>query len=574
MVFNIEVNNRPIQARKGETILTALRRNGIHVPTLCNMKDFSPTGACRMCVVEVEGKDGLIPSCSHPVEEWMHISTHTPRVIKARKTIVELLLSNHPDDCLYCERSGNCELQKMAEDLNVRERRIPGKKGKYKIDKSSAGIVRDPSKCILCGRCVRICEEMQAVSTLDFIQRGSKLLVATAMSKPLNFSNCISCGQCVVVCPTGALTEKMQFTEIDQALFDHQKKVVVQYSSAVAVSIAEEFGLRPSADLHGILNSALRKIGFDKVFDTGFAAEVMIMEQSSEFVARSEKEPEKLPLITGFCPSWIKYAEQFLPWTLPHISSVKSPQQIMASLIRSWYATIENIKPSDIYSVAITTCTSKKAEAQRPEMTSHGMPDIDTVLTSRELVRLIRLHGIDMLHLDPEPADEPLLSTGSAGKLFGVSGGSLEALLRTVYYNYTGDELSNLRLSKLRLARHLKEMTLKVGTRDLNIAAVSGMINAVKLLEDIKAGRKYYDIVEITACAGGCINGGGQPIRHDELTIRNRAKAIYDLDNKNMIKVAHKNPSIKKVYSDFFEGSITENALELIHYKNECNKHA
>ena len=574
MVFNIEVNNRPIQARKGETILTALRRNGIKVPTLCNMKDFTPTGACRMCVVEVEGKDGLIPSCSYPVEEWMRISTHTPRVLKARKTIVELLLSNHPDDCLYCERSGNCELQEMAEDLNVRERRIPGKKGKYKIDKSSAGIVRDPSKCILCGRCIRVCEEQQAVSTLDFIRRGSNLLVGAAMSKPLNFSNCIACGQCVVVCPTGALTEKMQFSEIDQVLFDHHKKVIVQYSSAVAVAIGEEFGLRPNADLHGILNSALRKIGFDKVFDTGFAAELMIMEQTMEFIDRSEKEPEKLPLITGFCPSWIKYAEQFLPWTLPHISSSKSPQQIMGALIRSWYPDIGKIKSSDIYSVSITPCTSKKVEAQRPEMTSHGLPDIDTVLTSRELVRLIRLYGIDMLHLDPEPADEPLASAGSAGKLFDVSGGSLEALLRTIYYNYTGDELANLRLSKLRLARNIKEMNLSIGSRNISVVAVSGMGEAVKILNEVKAGRRNYDIIEIAACAGGCVNGGGQPIRHGEFVIRNRTRAIYDLDNKNMIKVAHKDPSIKKIYKDFFEGPMAEEAMKLIHTKYEVKNNA
>ncbi|HYW96275.1 MAG TPA: 2Fe-2S iron-sulfur cluster-binding protein, partial [Bacteroidales bacterium] len=273
MVFNIEVNKRIIQARKGETILTALRRNGIQVPTLCNMKDFSPTGACRMCVVEVEGKESLIPSCSYPVEEWMKISTHTPRVLKARKTIVELLLSNHPDDCLYCERNGSCELQEMAEDLNIRERRIPGRKSKFKIDKSGLAIVRDPSKCILCGRCVRVCEEQQAVSTLDFTRRGSDLVIAASFNKPLNFSNCISCGQCVIICPTGALTERLQYAELDQVLYDHRKKVVAQYSPTVAVSVAEEFGLKTGRDINGLINAALRKVGFDHVYETSFGAD-------------------------------------------------------------------------------------------------------------------------------------------------------------------------------------------------------------------------------------------------------------------------------------------------------------
>ncbi len=574
MVFNIEVNKRPIQARKGETILTALRRSGIQVPTLCNMKEFTPTGACRMCVVEVEGKEGLISSCSYPVEEWMRISTHTPRVLKARKTIVELLLSNHPDDCLYCEKNGSCELQKMAEDLYVRERRIPGRKVKYKIDKSSPGIVRDPAKCILCGRCVRVCEERQAVSVLDFTQRGSKLQVATTMSHPLNFSNCISCGQCVIVCPTGALTEKMQFSEIDQAFFDLQKKVVVQYSAVVGAAIAEEFGVRPSADVHGILNAALRKIGFDKVFNTGLGAEIVIMEQSLEFIKNFENKSGNQLMIISSCPAWIKYAEQFLPDLLSNNSPIKSPEQIVATLIRSWYAGIENIQPSDIYSVAVSPCTAKKPEAQRPEMTSGGKPDIDTVLTTRELVRLIRLHGIDMLQLEPEPADEPLVSSGSAGKLPGVAGGALEALLRTIYFQYIGKELPSPRLNKLRLNRPLKEMNLKIGSRVISVAAVSGMANAVKLIEEISSGRKHYDIIEISACSGGCVNGGGQPIKKDEMIVRNRTRAIYDMDNKDPFKVVPKNPMIKKVYAEFFEGADAEKAKGLIHVAFRTNENA
>ncbi len=564
MVLNIEVNKRVIQARKGETILTALRRNGIQVPTLCNMKDLTPTGACRMCVVEVEGKDNLIPSCSYPVEEWMKISTHTPRVLKARKTIVELLLSNHPDDCLYCERNGCCELQKLAEDLNIRERRIPGRKSKFKIDKSSVSIVRDPSKCILCGRCVRICEEQQAVSTLDFTRRGSDLVIATSFDKPLNFSNCITCGQCVIICPTGALTEKLQYAELDQMLYDHRKKVIAQYSPTVAVSVAEEFGLKAGRDTNGIINAALRKIGFDKVYETSFGADLMVIEQAEEFIRRLESG-KNLPLITGCCPSWIRYAEQYYPDFLENITTVRSPQQITGSLIRNWGPASDDEDPANIYSVSVMPCTAKKYEAQRVEMTRKGIPDIDAVLTTRELVRLIRLHGIDMDHLNPEPSDEPMGAMSSAGKLFGVGGGPLEALLRTVYYKLTGEELTNLRMLKLRSSRTIKEMSLKIGKKELSIVAVSGMAEVVKFLAEVKSGRKKPDIIEIMACPLGCVNGGGQPVRPDESTIRNRVKALYDADNKEMIKVAHKNPQILRVYDELLEAPGSRKCIEMLH---------
>ncbi len=564
MVFNIEVNGRVIQARKGETILTALRRNGIQVPTLCNMKEFSPTGACRMCVVEVEGKDSLIPSCSYPVEEWLKISTHTPRVLKARKTIVELLLSNHPDDCLYCERNGSCELQKMAEDLNIRERRIPGRKSKFKIDKSSLSIVHDPSKCILCGRCVRICEEQQVVSTLDFTRRGSELIISTSFDKPLNFSNCISCGQCVIICPTGALTEKLQYAELDQVLYDHRKKVIAQYSPTVAVSVAEEFGLKSGRDTNGLINAALRKIGFDKVFETSFGADLMVIEQADEFIKRYESK-ERLPLITGCCPAWIRFAEQNYPDLLANISSVRSPQQIMGSLIRHWITGKGGYNPAEIYSVSVMPCTAKKYEAQRTEMTSKGIADIDTVLTTRELVRLIRLHGIDMNHLDPEPADEPMGAMSSAGKLFGVGGGPLEALMRTVYYKLTGEELTNLRMTKLRASRTYKEMSLKTGKKEISIIAVSGLAEAVKLIAEVRAGRKKPDIIEILACPYGCVNGGGQPVQPNEMTIRNRIKALYDADNKERIKVAHRNPQILRIYDEVLEKPGSSKSKEWLH---------
>ena len=564
MVFNIVVNNRPIQAIQGETILSALQRNGIQVPTLCNMKDYSPTGACRMCVVEIEGRHNLTPSCSFPVEDWMKISTHSPRVLQARKTIVELLLSNHPDDCLYCERNGNCELQKLAEDLNIRERRIPGKKSSHKLDKSSSGIIRDPAKCILCGRCVRVCEESQAVGCLDFSQRGSKLIIATAMAKPLNFSNCITCGQCVMVCPTGALTEKTQFEEISNALHDPEKIIIAQYSPTIAVSLAEVFGLKGGKEINGKINAALRKIGFHKVYESSFAADVNVIEMAEDFLKR-QKEGDRLPMITGDCPAWIKYTEQFTPDFLRNITSVKSPQQIAGSLIKTWIAEREKINPANIYSVSIMPCIAKKSESQRVEMTRKGISDIDTVLTTRELARLIRLHGVEIEQLEPEPPDEPMGGISSSGKLFGVSGGVMESLLRTIYYKSTGKDLEEAKLPKLRNTRLVKETQLKIGKTELKVIAVSGISQAMHLLEQIRNKKKYYDIIEIMACPGGCVAGGGQPVRTEEGALRNRVKALYDSDSREPLKPAHRNPQVLALYEDFLTEPMSKKSIELLH---------
>lgn len=564
MIIDLEVNNRLIKANKGETILTALRNNGIHVPTLCNMKEFTPTGACRICVVEVEGKDRLIPSCSFLVEEWMKIKTHSARVLKARKTIVELLLSNHPDDCLYCERSGNCELQNLAEDLNIRERRIPGKKSLHKIDRSSMTIIKDPAKCLLCGRCVRVCEEYQAVSTLDFISRGSELVVATAFNKPLNFSNCINCGQCVMVCPTGSLIEKVQFGEIENVLQEPSKQLIVQYSPTVAISLGELFGIKPGKELNGVINSALRKIGFRMVFETSFGADINIMEMAEDFIRRYSKG-ENLPMITGCCPAWIKFAEQDMPEFLPNITTVKSPQQITGVIIKTWISEKEKIPSANIHSVSIMPCTAKKYEAQRVEMTQKGIADIDTVLTTRELARLIKLHGIDLDHLEPQASDESMGSLSSTGKLFSVSGGVLEALLRTVFFKLTGKELERDKLQKLRSNRSIREVQISINNKNLNFVCVSGISNAVKVLNDVREGKKKYEIIEIMACQGGCLAGGGQPILTDEKDLKARIKAVYDMDDREMIKAAHKNPQVLGFYKEFLEEPMSRRSMDLLH---------
>ena len=566
MQIDIEVNNKKIQAKKGDTILETLSRNGINVPTLCRMEDFSPTGACRMCVVEVEGKSGLIPSCSYPIEESLKIKTHSPRVLKARKMLVELLLSNHPDDCLYCASNGNCELQDMAVELNVRERRISGEKTKANIDQSSPGIVRDPAKCILCGRCVRVCEEVLGISTFDFYKRGNKTSIATTMSKNLNFSNCIHCGQCLLVCPTGALFEKTNLDLVNQMLSNEDVKVVVQYSPAIAASVAEELGFRSMKDVNNVLNSILRKIGFNKVFDTSFAADVALYEQSAELADRIKNE-ENLPMFSSCCPGWIKHMEQSHPDMIDHVSTTKSPQQMLGTLIKSYYSEKEDISPENIFSVSIMPCTAKKFEAQREEMTHKGVSDVDAVITIRELLKLIRLYGIDINSVNEEISDSPFNIRSSASKLVSVTGGLSEGIARSLSFHLTGKELSNLKITKLRGFKDRKEVFIKIGKQEIGFAVVSGLKNANKLIEEIREGKSKVHFVEIMACPGGCVNGGGQPFCDDEKIIKNRSKVIYDLDEKEAIKVAHKNSGLINLYNDFIGEPLGEKATKLLHTK-------
>lgn len=564
MQFNIEVNNRLIEVRKGETILSALYRNGIKVPTLCNMKDLSPTGACRVCVVEVEGKENLVTSCSYPVEEFMKIKTHSPRVVKARKTLVELLLSNHPDDCLYCERNGCCELQDLAIDLNIRERRISGKKSRHKLDLSSPSIVRDPAKCILCGRCVRVCDEIQSVSTLDFLNRGSKTIIGTAMARDLNFSSCINCGRCVMVCPTGALHEHGYLDEVLDSLNNPSLQVVVQYGPAVTVSLAEEFGIKAGKDINGVINAALRKIGFAQIFDTAFAADLAVME-TVEILMQKLETGEEFPLISSCCPAWIKYAEQFYPDILPYLSTVKSPQQMLGSIIKSYYAPQNNINPNSIYSVAIMPCLAKKFEAQREEMTHKAISDVDVVITTRELSRLIKLYGIDIQNIDPQTSDSPFGTRSSAGKLFGASGGTTEAIMRTLHYRLTGKELNILKLHDLRFVNGIKEISIKIGGKELKIILANGLAGIEKLMDGILNKTINAHFVEIMACPGGCVNGGGQPFKSGDKEVKARSRTLYEIDEVDTIKASHKNPLINELYDNFLEKPGSNKAKQQLH---------
>lgn len=563
-MITINVNDRFVQAKPGETILSALKRANINVPTLCYMSNLFPTGACRMCVVEVEGQRNLVPSCAYPVAEGMVIKTHSPRVVRARKTVVELLLSNHPDDCLYCVRNRNCELQKLAEELGVRQRRYIGAHNDYHVDSSSPSIIRDQSKCILCGRCVRVCEEVQGVAAIDFINRGSSTQVGTAFNQGLNVSSCVNCGQCVMVCPTGALREQSYIKEVVAALNDPRKVVVVQHAPAVSVTLAEEFGIKPGKDICGAMTGALRQLGFQYVFDTAFSADLTIMEEASELAERI-KSGGALPMFTSCSPGWIKYVEEFHPDFIPNLSTCKSPQQMLGAVIKSYFAKREGIDPKDIYSVSVMPCTAKKFEAQRPEMLEEGTPDVDAVLTTRELARFIRLRGLDLNNIAPEPADTPFGERSSAGKLFGATGGVMEAAIRTAHYLLTGTELKRLEVKAVRGLDSVKEARVHIDGLEVGVAVVSGLGNARRLLEEIKAGRKDLHFIEVMTCPGGCIAGGGQPFSTDTEAVAARMSALYKIDHGENVRVSHANKSVQRLYQEFLQKPNSALAHKILH---------
>ncbi|MBI9017528.1 MAG: iron hydrogenase small subunit [Phycisphaerae bacterium] len=568
-MINIEVNKRTIEAKEGETILTALKRAGIIVPTLCHMEDFAPTGACRICVVEVEGRPGLIPSCAYPVEPGMKIQTHSPKVVRARKTIIELLLADHPDDCLYCVRNGNCELQTLAEEHGVRERRYSGGRIFKNVDTSSMSIVRDPDKCILCGRCVRVCEETQGVSALDFINRGSQAIVGTAFNEGLNVSSCINCGQCIMVCPTGALREQSHLKSVIDALNDPNKTVVVQHAPSVSVTVAEEFGMKPGQDFCGVMTAALRALGFDFVFDTSFSADLTIMEEGSELVHRLTNGGV-LPMMTSCSPGWVKFVEQFYPEFLPNVSSCKSPQQMMGAVIKSFFAEKKELDPKNIFSVSLMPCTAKKFEAQRPEMEDiEGFPDVDAVLTTRELARLIKLYHLDINALEPDAADNPFGQRSSAGKLFGASGGVMEAAIRSAHFLVTGKEMTDIKVKEIRGFDGIKETSVKIGDLTLNVAAVSGLGNAHKILQAIKKGEKDLHFIEVMSCPGGCINGGGQPLGTDIEAVKERMMALYKIDRDESLQCSHLNPEITRIYEEYLKKPLGEKSHHLLHTEYE-----
>jgi iron-only hydrogenase group A len=567
MLFTLQVNNKKIKAEKGETILSALNRNGIIIPTLCRMKEFTPTGACRMCVVEVEGRDRLVTACSQPVEEWMKIRTHSPRVITARKTIVELLLSNHPDDCLYCDRNLNCELQRLAEELNIRERRIRGRKIKPRLDQSSPAIIRELSKCILCGRCIRVCEEVITATSLDFINKGKETHVGAAMDRDFNFSSCVHCGQCVLVCPTGALHEKHNITEVQEYLNKPEAVKVIQYSSMVVYGIAEELGMRYTREFDKILNAILRKIGFDKVYKTGLGTDVCISEIAGQLSENLENKSDD-PLYISACPAWVKYAEQFVPSLIPHLSTVKSPQQITGALIKTLVADQLNIKPEAIFSVSATPCMAMKFEARRDGMMRKGISDVDSVLTVRELARLIRLYGIDTSNIEHEPADEPMSGRSSAAIMAEVSGGMAEGVIRTYHFQKVKKELDKQIFKRLRAGGTFRELSVMVGEEEVKVAVVDGLTGLEKLKVSLASGKKY-NLIEVMTCQGGCVHGAGLPFSTSKDEIKNRSKLVYQADDTEAINLPCKSLSLINLYDKLLKANteIADKKIFFTHFE-------
>jgi len=563
-MMNIVADDQTIEAQEGETILSALRRSGINVPTLCHMEEMTPTGACRLCVVELEGAPGLIPACSYPVSPGMKLKSRSPRVLAARKTIVELLLANHPDDCLYCARNGNCELQTLASELGVRNRRFRGVSTKKPLDVSGPSLQRDPEKCILCGRCVRECEEVQSVGAIDFIQRGSRAFVGTAFDQGLNVSSCVNCGQCAVVCPTGAIVERSYVEQVMAALADNNKYVVVQHAPAVSVTLAEEFGYKPGSDVDGKMVAALRRMGFQKVFDTSFTADLTIMEEGSELVQRVTNGGV-LPMMTSCSPGWIKFVETFYPEFAPNLSTCKSPQQMLGALIKSFFAEREGIAPEKIVSVSIMPCTAKKFESGRAELTQNNLPDVDYVLTTRELGRMCRMFGIEFDKLAPEAPDTPFGERSSAGKIFGATGGVMEAALRTAHVLITGEEMAELKITPLRGMKGRKEMYVDVAGIKVGVAVVSGLGNARALLEEIKAGRDDLHFIEVMTCPGGCVGGGGQPLGLDREAVQKRMKALYKIDSEETLRQSHHNKWVKRLYDEYLGEPLGERSHHLLH---------
>ena len=569
--IKLTINNRQVEAYEGKTILEVARENGIHIPTLCYLKDYTGTGACRVCQVEVEGARNLCAACVYPVREGMVVKTNSMRALDARRHVVELIVSNHSKDCLSCIRNTNCELQRLCQELGVREDAFKGQKTVPTFDEVSPGVVRDTSKCILCGRCVAACQKHQGLGVLDFMERGFKTKIGPVFDRSFNDVNCMQCGQCINVCPVGALHEKEEIHNVIAALNDPNMHVVVQTAPAVRASLGEEFGMPIGTRVTGKMVAALKLLGFDKVYDTNFGADLTIMEEGYEFIHRVQ-EGGVLPMITSCSPGWINYCEKEYPDLLDHLSTCKSPHMMLGAMIKSHYAKTYQLDPKNIYVVSIMPCVAKKGEKERPQMIKDEMKDVDAVLTTRELGKLIKMFGVNFVDLKDEEFDQDMFGeyTGAA-VIFGASGGVMEAALRTVVDVLTSQDLDNIEYHAVRGQRGLKEASLKVGDLTVNVAVAHSMQIAKPLLDDIRAGKSKYHFIEIMGCPGGCINGGGQSyvnamIRNSGFDFKGaRAKALYDEDRAMPARKSHKNTQIQKLYEDFLGHPNSHLAHSLLH---------
>lgn len=564
-MVNLTINGKQIQAEQGTTILEAARAAGIYIPTLCYHPELRPEGACRLCMVEASGARSLVASCVYPVSEGMVVKTNTANVREARKTVIELLLANHPKDCLSCQKSGDCELQKIAADLGLRKIRFEGGETKaHTIDCSNPSLVRDQEKCILCGRCIRICRDVQGMDVYSFAGRGFNTIVSTAFEHDLKDAACTYCGQCASVCPTGAIVEKDDTEQVWQAINDPEKVVIVQTAPSVRVALGEELNIPAGSIVTGKMVAALRSLGFDKVFDTNFSADLTIMEEGHEFLDRLQNGGV-LPMITSCSPGWVNMIELKYPELLPHLSTAKSPQQMFGAVAKTYFAEQAGIDPAKIVSVSVMPCTAKKAEAQREEMCDSGYRDVDIVITTRELGRMIREAGIDFASLPEENFDSPLGTGSGAGVIFGTTGGVMEAALRTVADVVSGQDLLKVDYTEVRGMEETREAVIEIAGREIRIAVVNTLGSARKMLERIKAGTADYQFIEVMACPGGCIGGGGQPVPVNREIRQKRREALFTCDRMSELRKSHENPEIKALYDNWLGKPLGEKAHHLLH---------
>ena len=572
-MINLTIDQEPIQVPAGTTVLKAAEQLGIHIPRLCYHPNLSLEGACRVCVVQVEGFNHFLTACGQEVWEGMEIQTNSPQIRQARRDIIELLLDNHPMDCQTCDRDGQCELQRQAYRLGIRERLFEGKRKHYPVDDSSESVVRTPEKCILCGRCVRVCEEVQGVHNLSQHGRGFETVVGPANLANMDDSACIMCGQCINVCPTAAFLEKDHTERVWEALSAPRgtKHVVVQPAPSIRAAIGECVGMPIGTPVTGKLVTALRRLGFDAVFDTNFGADLTIIEEANEFLNRV-KNGGPLPLITSCSPGWVNFLEKFYPEMIPFTSTCKSPMSMLSTLMKTYYAEKKGLKPEEIYVVGIMPCVAKKFEASRPEHAmADGTPYTDAVLTTRELAWMIKSYGIDFVNLPDGEFDRPLGISSGAADIFGATGGVMEAALRTAAVKLTGEELGPLQFDDVRGVTGLKEATIHIAGIDVNIAVSNGLTNAKTLLDLVKNSGKQYHLIEIMACPGGCVAGGGQPYPPQDMDVLDprlpvlRAQALYKIDSDKQLRRSHENPAIEHLYQEFLGEPNGEKAHHLLH---------
>ena len=568
-MISLTINGKKVEVEEGTTILEAARKASIDIPTLCFLKDINEFGDCRMCIVEVEGRRGFATSCIQKVEEGMVVRTNTPAVIEARRTVLDLILSNHDRDCLTCTRNGTCELQKLAEEFYVNDIKYKGERNRHEIDDKSPAIVRDFNKCILCRRCVATCKNVQGIGAIDCTERGFSSTISTYKDMSLNDVNCTFCGQCIESCPVGALREKDGTAAVWKALEDPTKYIVAQTAPAVRVALGEEFGMEIGTNVKGKMVSSLKHLGFDKVFDTNTGADFTIMEEATEFIDRFTNGGT-LRMITSCSPGWVRFLELNYPELIPNLSTCKSPHQMFGAIIKSYYAKKNNIDPNNIFVVSVMPCIAKKYERTRDDEQGVGLDDVDAVITTRELARMIKQAHINFKTLEDSEFDDPMGEATGAAAIFGTTGGVMEAALRTVAEKVTGNSFEKLDYENVRGGEGIKRASVNLNGKEVKVVVASGLKNARTIMEEIKSGKADYQFVEIMACPGGCVMGGGQPIRTSKeratIDIRGkRAAALYTIDEKSKIRKSHENPILKKIYEDYLGKPGGHLAHKLLH---------